>query len=151
MDNTPKIILTSDRLILRTWKASDAPLMTVVSSDPLAMEHFPSSQDLAATQTLINNINHHYEKFGYSLYTVETKDTHEFIGFVGLNHPSTELKLSEIISFAVAANTKSRRVMEKIGLHHSEVDDFDHPKLEKDSPLSRHALHCLSREKMIQH
>jgi RimJ/RimL family protein N-acetyltransferase len=62
--DTTKIILTTDRLILRTWKASDIPLMVAISSDPLVMEHFPAIQDSAATQALINHINQHYEKFG---------------------------------------------------------------------------------------
>lgn len=179
----PKIILTTERLILRTWKASDIPLMSAISSDPLVMEHFPSTQDLAATQTLIDHVSQHYVKYGYSLYAVETKDTHDFIGFIGLNHPSfdiphftpkglpiveigwrlsskhwgkgyateaakvvlhyafTALKLNEIISFTVPANIKSRHVMEKIGLHHSEADDFDHPKLNDDSPLKAHVLY----------
>lgn len=183
----PKIILTTERLILRTWKSSDIPLMTAISSDPLVMEHFPSTQDFAATQTLIDNINQHYKKFDYSLYAIETKDTSEFIGFVGLIQPSfkipnfipkglpiveigwrlssqhwgkgyateaakavlhyafTELKLNEIISFTAVANTKSRHVMEKIGLHHSETDDFDHPKLSDDSPPRRHTLYRLTR------
>lgn len=87
----PKIILTTERLILRTWKASDLPLMTAISSDPLVMEYFPSTQDITATQALIENINRHYIKFGYSLYAVETKERHEFIGFVGLNQPSFEI------------------------------------------------------------
>ena len=188
MVDTTKIILTTDRLILRTWKASDIPLMTAISSDPMVMEHFPAIQDSAATQGLINHINQHYEQFGYALYAVEIKDTHEFIGFVGLNQPPfeipnfqpkglpiveigwrlsskhwgqgyateaakavlhyffTELDLNELISFTVAANANSRRVMEKIGLHHSEANDFDHPKLEEDSPLKRHVLYRLTRD-----
>ncbi len=187
LKNDTKIILTTDRLILRTWKASDLPLMTAISSDPLVMEHFPAIQDITATQALIDQISQHYEQFGYAPYAVETKDTHEFIGFVGLNHPPfnipnfqpvalpiveigwrlssqhwskgyateaakavlhyafTELNLSEIISFTVVANIKSRRVMQKIGLHHAEADDFDHPKLEEDSPLRRHVLYRLTR------
>lgn len=188
MKNDTKIILTTDHLILRTWKASDIPLMASISSDPLVMEHFPAIQDIIATQALIDRINQHYEQFGYALYAVETKDTHEFIGFVGLNHPSfeipnfqpqslpiveigwrlssqhwgkgyateaakavlhyafTELNLGEIISFTVVANSKSRRIMEKIRLHHSEADDFDHPKLEKSSPLKRHVLYRITRD-----
>ena len=82
-----KIILTTKRLILRTWKTSDIPLMATISSDPLVMEHFPATQDIAATEALIDHINQHYEKFGYALYAIEIKDTHKFIGFVGLNHP----------------------------------------------------------------
>jgi RimJ/RimL family protein N-acetyltransferase len=154
----------------------------------MVMEHFPAIQDSAATQGLIDHINQHYEQFGYALYAVEIKDTHEFIGFVGLNHPPfeipnfqpkglpiveigwrlsskhwgqgyateaakavlhyafTELDLNEIISFTVAANSKSCRVMEKIGLHHSEADDFDHPKLAENSRLKRHLLYRLARD-----
>lgn len=82
----PKNILTTERLILRTCKDSDLPLMAVISSDPLVIEYFPSTQDIAATQALIKYINRHYIKFSYSLYAVEKK--HEFIGFVGLYHPT---------------------------------------------------------------
>ncbi len=187
-----KIILITDRLILRTWKASDIPLMSAISSDPLVMEHFPALQDIAATQLLIDRANQHYETFGYAPCAVETKDTQEFIGFVGLSHPPfeipnfqprgmpiveigwrlsshhwgkgyateaakavlryafTELNLSEIISFTVTANTKSRRVMEKIGLHHSVADDFDHPKLDENSPLRRHVLYRLTRDNYLR-
>lgn len=183
-----KIILSTERLILRTWKPDDTPLMTAISSDPMVMEHFPALQDNVATQALIDHINQHYETFGYAAYAVEIKDTHEFIGFVGLNHPPfeipnfhpkgspiveiawrlsskhwgqgyateaaqavlyyafTELNLQEIISFTVPANTKSRHVMEKIGLNHSEADDFDHPKLEENSHLKRHVLYRLARD-----
>jgi RimJ/RimL family protein N-acetyltransferase len=70
-----KIILSTKRLILRTWEPSDVPLMTAISSDPKVMEHFPALQDNAATQTLIDHINQHYEKFGYAAYAVEIKDS----------------------------------------------------------------------------
>ncbi|HEU5280471.1 MAG TPA: GNAT family N-acetyltransferase [Gammaproteobacteria bacterium] len=84
----PTIILTTERLILRTWKASDAPMMTAISADPLVMEHFPSTSTPVETQALINRINQHHEAFGYALYAVETKSSHEFIGFVGLMRPT---------------------------------------------------------------
>lgn len=192
IDDTSKIILTTDRLILRTWKTSDLPLMTAISSDPLVMEHFPALQDIAATQLLIDRVNQHYEIFGYAPCAVETKDTQEFIGFVGLSHPPfeipnfqpvglpiveigwrlssqhwnkgyateaaravlyyafTELKLDEIISFTVVANIRSRHVMKKIGLHHSEADDFDHPNLEQSSPLRKHVLYRLTKNEYLK-
>ena len=87
----PKIIILTERLNLRTWQVTDVPLMAAISSDPLVMEHFPYTQDLAATEKLVDHINHHQEKYGYSLYAVETKDVHEFIGFVGLNHPPFDI------------------------------------------------------------
>lgn len=77
-------ILETERLILRTWKSSDVLPMTAISSDTMVMEHFPAIQDRAATQALVDRMNQHFEKFGYAAYAVEIKDTHEFIGFVGL-------------------------------------------------------------------
>jgi len=62
-----------------------------------------------------------------------------------LHYAFTELGLDEIVSFTVVNNKASRRVMEKIGLQHEANDDFDHPKLDDDSPLKRHVLYRLSR------
>ena len=60
------------------------------------------------------------------------------------------LNLGEIISFTVVANSNSRRVMEKIGLHHSETDDFDHPNLDENSPLRRHVLYRITRDNYLR-
>lgn len=182
-----KIILSTPRLILRTWTPEDVASMAAINSDLLVMEHFPSTQDLNTTQKLIQHINEQYVRYGYTAYAVETKNTGEFIGFVGLDHPSFEipnftgknqpvveigwrlssehwskgyaieaakavmeyaftvLNLKEIIAFTVVANMRSRRVMEKLGMHHDTRDDFDHPKLEKTSSLCRHVLYRLSQ------
>ncbi len=51
------------------------------------------------------------------------------------------LQLDEIVSFSSAGNTRSRRVMEKIGMTHDEADDFDHPLLPAGHPLRRHVLY----------
>ena len=56
----------------------------------------------------------------------------------------TTLKLEEVVSFTAEKNIRSRRVMEKIGMHHNPHDDFNHPKLSTDSPLSRHVLYRLT-------
>lgn len=53
----------------------------------------------------------------------------------------TNLGLQEIVSFTVPNNLASRRVMEKIGMHRDEREDFDHPKLEVGHPLRRHVLY----------
>jgi 3-dehydroquinate dehydratase/shikimate dehydrogenase len=56
------------------------------------------------------------------------------------------LMLDEIVSFTAVENTRSRRVMEKIGMHHDSKDDFDHPKLPEGHPLRRHVLYRLDRD-----
>ena len=51
------------------------------------------------------------------------------------------LNLKEIVSFTAIKNKRSRNVMEKIGMHHSQKDDFDHPKLAEGHPLRKHVLY----------
>ncbi len=51
------------------------------------------------------------------------------------------LNLKEIVSFTAVQNSRSRRVMEKIGLHRDAKDDFDHPKLPEGHYLRRHVLY----------
>jgi 3-dehydroquinate dehydratase / shikimate dehydrogenase len=53
------------------------------------------------------------------------------------------LNLGEIVSFTAVQNMRSRRVMERIGMHHNVKDDFDHPKLPERHPLRRHVLYRL--------
>jgi RimJ/RimL family protein N-acetyltransferase len=53
------------------------------------------------------------------------------------------LGLSEIVSFTVPGNVRSRRVMEKLGMRYSE--DFAHPRIDPQHPLCRHLLYRLSR------
>lgn len=57
-----------------------------------------------------------------------------------------ELALDEVISFTAALNTRSRRVMDKIGLHRDASADFEHPGVPVGSPLRPHVLYRLTRE-----
>jgi ribosomal-protein-alanine N-acetyltransferase len=54
----------------------------------------------------------------------------------------SEVRLDEIVSFTVTANTRSRAVMERIGMTHDPDGDFDHPLL-PDWPHRRHVLYRL--------
>ena len=51
--------------------------------------------------------------------------------------------LDEIVSFTIPANTRSIAVMRRIGMHNDPADDFAHPLLEPDSPISWHVLYRL--------
>ena len=61
------------------------------------------------------------------------------------------LNLGEIVSFTAVQNMRSRRVMERIGMHHDQRDDFDHPKLAEGHPLRKHVLYRLSQEEWQTH
>ena len=60
------------------------------------------------------------------------------------------LNLDEIVSFTTVENMRSRRVMERIGMHHNPGDDFDHPKLPEGHPLRRHVLYRLNQKQWHQ-
>jgi len=55
--------------------------------------------------------------------------------------------LDGLVSFTVPANTRSRRVMEKLGMTHDPADDFEHPRLPLGHPLRRHVLYRLAARK----
>ena len=54
--------------------------------------------------------------------------------------------LDAILSFTVLANTRSQRVMERIGMTRSPSEDFDHPLVPVGSPLRPHILYRIRRE-----
>jgi RimJ/RimL family protein N-acetyltransferase len=62
-----------------------------------------------------------------------------------LAHGFGALGLDEIVSFTVPANTRSRRVMERLGMVRDPDGDFDHPALPPDHALARHVLYRLRR------
>lgn len=57
-----------------------------------------------------------------------------------------DLPHDEIVSFTTVKNTKSRRVMEKIGMVHDPSRDFDHPMVLHWSG-ARHVLYCIDRQR----
>jgi RimJ/RimL family protein N-acetyltransferase len=54
-----------------------------------------------------------------------------------------ELALEEIVAYTAAANVRSRRVMERLGMHHDPAEDFLHPQLAAGHPLAAHVLYRL--------
>ena len=62
-----------------------------------------------------------------------------------VNWGFNDLDVDEIVSFTYEGNARSRRLMERLGMRHNEVEDFDHPMLPSDSPLLRHVLFRLPR------
>jgi RimJ/RimL family protein N-acetyltransferase len=78
-----------------------------------------------------------YDFWGYG-YATEAACAARDYGF-------NQLGLTEIVSFTVAANQRSRKVMECIGMTHCPEDDFHHPLLPEGYPLRYHVLYRLAR------
>lgn len=56
--------------------------------------------------------------------------------------------LDRILSWAVPANARSLRVMERIGMSRAPELDFDHPRFLDDDRLRRHVVYRITREEL---
>lgn len=64
-----------------------------------------------------------------------------------VDHAFRDPTLDELVSFTVVANTRSRRVMEKLGMTHDADGDFAHPRVEPGTPWRHHVLYRLPRSR----
>jgi RimJ/RimL family protein N-acetyltransferase len=65
-----------------------------------------------------------------------------------LNLAFNDLNLQEVVSFTAVPNKTSQRVMEKIGMTHDPIDDFDHPKLAEGHLLRKHVLYRITADQI---
>jgi ribosomal-protein-alanine N-acetyltransferase len=55
------------------------------------------------------------------------------------------LGLAAVVAFTAPRNTRSRAVMQRLGMRRDERGDFAHPRLPAEHPLSQHVLYRLTR------
>ena len=60
---------------------------------------------------------------------------------LALSYGFETLKLAEIVSFTAAANSRSTRLMERLGFARDQHGDFFHPRIDRAHELSRHVLY----------
>ena len=58
-----------------------------------------------------------------------------------------ELGLEELVSFTSVVNTRSRKVMERLGMSRDPDDDFEHPRLPEGHRLRPHVLYRAVRSR----
>lgn len=64
---------------------------------------------------------------------------------LALRHGFEDHGLRQIVALTVPDNSRSRRVMQRLGMRHDPRDDFDHPRVPDGHPLKRHVLYRLDR------
>lgn len=180
-------ILETQRLILRQWRDSDLEAMFAINQDPQVMEHFPAPKTLEETRNFIAINRPLYDQVGYFIYAVELKNTHELIGFVGLQpvgiempfapaveilwrigtkywgkgyateaaqaveeHAFNNLGLDELVAFTTTTNTRSEKLMQRLGFMRCESEDFVHPKISEGHKLQRHVFYRKHKAMKIQ-
>ena len=81
-------IFETERLCFRMWKEEDKKEFAEMNSDPIVMEYFPKILTEEESNQLYDRINNHLLNNNYGLWAVELKETHQFIGFIGLAVPN---------------------------------------------------------------
>ena len=78
-------LFKSDRLGFRNWHASDVDELAAINADKEVMEFFPSTRTLPETKTFIERMQQQYAEKGFCYFAVDTLETENLIGFIGLS------------------------------------------------------------------
>ena len=81
-----KHLFTTKRLGFRHWNQEDKIPFAKMNSDKQVMQYFPKTLSSYESDHLVDRICHHFEKYGYGLYAVDSLDSRQFIGFIGFQH-----------------------------------------------------------------
>jgi len=82
---TTVVMLRTERLLLRPWRASDRVPFAAMNADPKVMEHFPVVSTRVESDAAVDRIVTRMEQHGFGLWAVEVPGIAEFVGFIGLN------------------------------------------------------------------
>ena len=82
--------LTTDRLVLRRWRAGDLDPYAQLCADPDVMRYIGDGSTLsrADVELQIERFEAQWERYGYGLWAVETRSDGTFVGFAGLARPT---------------------------------------------------------------
>jgi RimJ/RimL family protein N-acetyltransferase len=79
--------LTTSRLRLRAWSATDRSPFAALNADAAVMEFLPSVLPPDESNAMADRIVGHFERHGFGLWAVEIPGVTAFAGFIGLNVP----------------------------------------------------------------
>jgi RimJ/RimL family protein N-acetyltransferase len=87
----------TERLNMRQWHASDFEPFARMNADPKVMKYFPNVLTRLESDALAKRIQSIITERGWGFWALEIKNTQEFIGFVGLHIPTTNLPFSPCV------------------------------------------------------
>lgn len=91
------IYIETERLILRDWKKTDLEPFCQMNADERVMTYFPKTLTKEDTSTFYETILTEFKEYGFGLYAVEVKETHEFIGFIGFHRATFESEFTPCV------------------------------------------------------
>mgnify|MGYP001185905452 CR=1 FL=1 len=82
-----KLILETDRLLLREFELSDGPLYYELNADPEVLR-YTGDVPFSSPEAAVDFLRHynHYAQYGYGRWTVISRETGELLGWCGLKY-----------------------------------------------------------------
>ena len=175
------VVIETERLVLRSWRAEDRAPFAAISADPRVMTTLGPVMDRAASDALLDRVEAAEAAHGYTFWALERKCDAALIGWCGVirgdagpvagkaeigwrlahaawghGYASEAARatvdwlfahLPDDAAWAIAssANSRSRAVMERLGMRYHPELDFDHPRIAEDGPLRPHVTYAVTR------
>jgi RimJ/RimL family protein N-acetyltransferase len=83
-------LFMSERLGFRNWRDSDLSVFAEMNADPEVMRFFPNTLSTKESGQALKQYQEHFHERGYTYYAVESLQTTQFIGFIGLKYQNFE-------------------------------------------------------------
>jgi RimJ/RimL family protein N-acetyltransferase len=77
-------MITTDRVLLRQWKATDREPFAHMNAEADVMRYFPHALNADESNALVDRIEAHFDEHGWGLWAAEIQG--KFAGFIGLSH-----------------------------------------------------------------
>lgn len=103
-----KIIIETERLILRELSEHDFEALYAILGDPEVMQYYPNAFDEEKVRTWINNNIERYQIFSFGLWAVVLKETGELIGDCGLTMQVIDGKIKPEIGYHIRKNMQKK-------------------------------------------
>ena len=81
-----QVVLTTPRLILRTWREDDLPHYAALNADPEVVKYLGGPLTREHSDSIAQWAQHVYETEGIGLLAVERREDGAFLGMCGLHH-----------------------------------------------------------------
>lgn len=92
-----KQYIETSRLIMRDWTEKDIPEFARLNSDQQVMEYFLKKLSYNETIEFYHRIQSEFKTYGFGLYAVEDKESHLFMGYVGLHNITFEIDFAPAV------------------------------------------------------
>ena len=93
-------MIETERLILRQWQARDHATFIEMGLDPEVMQYFPRCLTPDESLNFLDRVTSFIDENGWGFWAVELKQTHEFVGFIGLSSQPTQFDFSPCMEIA---------------------------------------------------